>query len=68
MELYSMDVGLAEANDLAGDTRYGSQAGLMASELERVRKKDRLLGKVRSEKPGISKERAEKLKALGYVQ
>jgi hypothetical protein len=29
---------------------------------------DRLMGKVRSEQPRISKERAEKLKALGYVQ
>jgi len=68
MELYSMDADPAETTDLASDARYGSQAGLMASELERVRKKDRLLGKVRSEKPTISKERAEKLKALGYVQ
>jgi arylsulfatase len=68
VELYNMDDDLVETVNLASDTRFGSQAGLMASELERIRKKDRLLGKARSEKPGISKERAEKLKALGYVQ
>jgi len=67
-ELFSLDGDLAETTDLASDAEYGPQASRMFTELERVRKKDRLMGKVRSEQPRISRERAEKLKALGYVQ
>ncbi|MFC1799418.1 sulfatase [Candidatus Eisenbacteria bacterium] len=68
LELYSMEGDPAETINLASDAEHASQAKIMAGELERVRKKDRLMGKVRSDQPRISKERAEKFKALGYVQ
>ena len=68
MELFSMDDDPGETTDLYADARNASAANRMISELEEIRKKDRLLGKAISSKPAITRDRAEKLKALGYVQ
>lgn len=68
MELYNLGDDPAETTDLASDARYDSRLGPLVSDLEEVRKEDRLMGKVRSKKPRMSQERADKFKALGYVQ
>jgi len=66
--LFDLAADPAEANDLIRDADYRPQADWMAGEMSEIRKEDLLLGRIRSKKPGVSKDVEDKLRALGYVQ